>query len=266
MKPLRIDSVTGCFTHGILVDLCKGEARYSINIDGYRVSGVSQVCPPVERFKSVFDCMAGIPDKAFCVKSIRREFDKTFLEELVRNRGDVFVVDNGIDFTKSFRLMPNGSILNIDALWNVNNDAACENARLKINEISTDDDPLTLDDRAELYMDFARRIVSMYGAEKVVAVVQKCAVKFKTKDGEVLDFSNRNYTADLKRRFDWMNGVLRTAYGGCRFIEMPDPVYAGDDPRGGCFQLHPNRDIYEFTKSTLVSEFDRISAEITAGK
>lgn len=113
---LRIDQVVGCVTNGILKNICKnGQKKFKLNVNGYRVSGISQMLPPVQRFPEVFSELSRIPDKAFCMKSIKREFDRSFLDELCKQRGDIIVVDQGIDFGKQFRFISEYGIINADA-------------------------------------------------------------------------------------------------------------------------------------------------------
>lgn len=216
--------------------------------------------PPVQHFPKVFSELSGISDKAFCMKSVKREFDKSFLDELRENRGDVIVVDQGIDFVEQFKLISEYGIVNADSLWYVGNDAACEKVRAMLKLMSMDDDPLDLAQKSDLYMDFGHRIIDIYGSDRVVVNIQKCAVQFRAKDGCIRDFPGKQYTLDLKRRFDWMGGVLRRTYAGCRFIELPGLVYSSEDNVNGCFQLHPERAVVDRLKTMLEDELERIDS------
>lgn len=256
---LRIDQVVGCVSSGVLKDICeKRPERFKLNVNGYRVSGISQMLPPVRRFPEVFSELSGIPDKAFCMKSVKREFDKSFLDELRENRGDVIVVDQGIDFVEQFRLVSEYGVVNADSLWEVGNNDACEKARAALKLMSMDDDPLDFAQKTDLYMDFGHRIIDIYGTDKIIVNVNKYAVQFKAKDGSIRDFPGKQYTLDLKRHFDWMSGVLRRTYAGCRFIELPGPVYSSADNLNGCFQLHPEQASVDKLKIMLEDELERI--------
>ena len=127
-----------------------------------------------------------------------------------------------------------------------------------------DDDPLDLAQRADFYMDFGHKIIDMYGTDRIIVYIQKCAVQFKTKDGNIVDFPDKQYTLDLKRRFDWMGDVLRRTYAGCRFIELPGPVYSNEDNICGCFQLHPEPATVDGLKTMLEDELERMDSNLGA--
>lgn len=260
---LRIDQVVGCVSRDVLKDICEKQSeKFKLNVNGYRVSGISQMLPPVRHFPEVFSELSGIPDKAFCMKSVKREFDKSFLDELRENRGDVIVVDQGIDFVEQFKLISEYGVVNADSLWCVGNDGACEKARNALKLMSIDDDPLDFAQRMDFYMDFGHRIIDIYGTDKIIVNVQKCAVQFRAKDGCIRDFPGKQYTLGLKRRFDWMGDVLRRTYAGCRFIELPGLVYSSEDNINGCYQLHPERAVVDRLKTMFEDELERIDSNL----